>query len=100
MRVYISGPITGVKDYKRKFQEVKEKLIKKGYEVINPAELDCVMIGKNFSYDEIMQICLELLSRCQAMAFLPGWEHSRGSNIEYGYALAKDIIILPAEELA
>lgn len=98
MRLYISGPITGVKNYKRIFQGAKDALTAKGYDVVNPAELTDV-IGDGFSYDEILVIDLVLLSRCDAMVQLPGWEDSRGANIEYGYALAADKIIIKLEDM-
>lgn len=93
MRVYISGPITGVKNYKVIFQDAKEKLLKKGYDVINPAELETV-VGSSFTYDELMELCLELLDHCDAIVQLAGWEKSRGANIEYDYALDKGIGIV------
>lgn len=97
-RVYISGPITGVTNYKRIFEGYKDKLVAKGFDVINPAELTSV-IGDSFSYDEIMDIDLDILSRCDYMIQLPGWEKSRGCNIEYGYARAADKIILKVEDI-
>lgn len=96
MRVYISGPITGVSNYKRIFQGAKDALTAKGYDVVNPAELTEV-IGDSFSYDEIMRIDLDLLDRCDVLVQLPGWEESRGANIEYGYALGSNKTILPFE---
>lgn len=96
MRLYISGPITGIENYRRIFQGAKDDLLAKGYDVVNPAELTEV-IGDSFSYDEIMRIDLDLLERCDALVQLPGWEKSRGSNIEYGYALGSDKTILKLE---
>lgn len=97
-RLYISGPITGVKNYKRIFQGAKDALTAKGYDVVNPAELTEV-IGSSFSYDEIMSIDLDLLHRCDALVQLPGWEESRGANIEYGYALGADKTVLKLEDI-
>ena len=97
-RIYISGPITGVKNYRRHFQGAKDALMAKGYDVVNPAELTAV-IGDSFTYDEILAIDLDLLSRCDDMVQLPGWENSRGANVEYGYALAADKIIIKLEDI-
>ena len=97
MRLYISGPITGIENYRRIFQGAKDALLVKGYDVVNPAELTEV-IGDSFSYDEIMRMDLDLLERCDALVQLPGWEKSRGSNIEYGYALGSDKTILKLED--
>lgn len=35
-----------------------------------------------------------LIDMCGALYMLNGWEKSCGANREYGYALAKDMIIL------
>lgn len=98
MRLYISGPITGIENYRRIFQGAKDALTAKGYDVVNPAELTEV-IGDSFTYDEILAIDLDLLARCDAVVQLPGWENSRGANVEYGYALAADKIIIKLEDI-
>ena len=98
MRLYISGPITGIENYRRIFQGAKDALLAKGYDVVNPAELTEV-IGDSFTYDEILAIDLDLLARCDAVVQLPGWENSRGANVEYGYALAADKIIIKLEDI-
>lgn len=36
--VYISGKITGTKDYLERFETVEHDLILQGYDVINPAK--------------------------------------------------------------
>ena len=98
MRLYISGPITGIENYRRIFQGAKDALLAKGYDVVNPAELTEV-IGDSFTYDEILAIDLDRLARCDAVVQLPGWENSRGANVEYGYALAADKIIIKLEDI-
>ena len=97
-RIYISGPMTGVVDCRGKFDFAENRLVEKGYKVINPAYVDDVM--PNAEYEEYMEVDMLLLSTCDAIYMLKGWENSRGANREYGYALAKGMEImfeLPAE---
>lgn len=93
MKVYIAGPITGVKDYEKRFQEAREYLEERGLDVINPAALDKVL-PKDTTHEGYMRVCLQLLADCDAIYLLDGWQQSRGANRECGYALAKDMIIL------
>ena len=92
IRVYISGGITGVDDYESKFEKAENYLASKGYSVINPAKFNTCLTG--LSYEEYMLIDMTLIDMCKAMYMLEGWENSCGSNREYGYALAKDMLII------
>ena len=92
MRIYISGPITNVIDYKEKFARAEQNL-KEEYpdaEIVNPTVLDKLPL----EYAEYMKLDLMLLDMCGAIYMLSGWELSKGACIEYGYALAKDLIVL------
>ena len=87
MRIYISGPITNVLDYKEKFARAEQNLKVKypDAEIINPTVLDKLPL----TYDEYMELDLRLLGMCEGIYMLKGWEDSKGANREYGYALAK-----------
>ena len=87
MRIYISGPITNVLDYKEKFERAEQNLKAKypDAEIINPTVLDKLPL----TYDEYMELDLRLLGMCEGIYMLKGWEDSKGANREYGYALAK-----------
>ena len=87
MRIYISGPITNVLDYKEKFARAEQNLKAKypDAEIINPTVLDKLPL----TYDEYMELDLRLLGMCEGIYMLKGWEDSKGANREYGYALAK-----------
>lgn len=91
-RVYISGAMTGVADYKRVFYQAEELLLSKGYKVANPAYNDDVI--PNANYEEYMSLDMFLLSLCDGIYMLKGWEKSLGANREYGYALAKGMEIM------
>lgn len=93
MRVYISGAITGIKNYKEQFDKAQKELEKQGFEVINPTLFDKAMPQKT-TYEEFMNLDLFLLDMCEAIYMLENWNESCGANREYGYALAKDKIIM------
>ena len=87
MRVYLSGPITGVKDFKKKFKYYQEKLEEHGYDVVNPAKLGGIL-PEDFSHADFMTICIALLNTCDAIYFMPGTERSAGAQSERIYAAA------------
>ena len=96
MKVYISGPVTGTDDYVERFQKAEDELYGQGFIPVNPAAVNA-MLPEETAYEEYMKVSLVLLDMCDAIYLLEGWQDSRGANREYGYALAKDYIILRAD---
>lgn len=95
MKVYISGPITGVADYMANFKKAENQL-EKDFEkavVINPAKVN-YMMPEETTYEEFMKMAFCMLDMCDTIYMLKGWEKSCGANREYGYALAKDYTII------
>ena len=76
--VYISGQITGVKDYKQKFDEAEKILKSKGYEVFNPAS----NFHEDWTYANYMKFDIKHLLNCTHIYLLPGWEKSEGAKLE------------------
>jgi hypothetical protein len=64
---FISGPISGDKNYKQRFSAVQKKLEDKGYVVIN---------------------------QCGTVVFLDRWRHSEGAKLEMVHSIKKDKIII------
>lgn len=96
--IYLSGPITGIPNYKKDFEAVEAELLIKGYrKIINPASLEDVIV--NGDYEDYMEVCIKLLDMSDIVILLPGWEKSAGANREYGYALAKNKIVVTYEGL-
>ena len=96
---YLSGPITGHKNYRQQFARAAGALKELGYVVINPAELGAALPLDQMSYEDIMKIDLELLASVDYLVQLPGWERSIGANRELGFALGTDKIIVSLEQL-
>lgn len=96
MIIYISGPIKNVLDYKEKFDQA-EKHLKEKYpnaEIINPT---MIVLPSSCTHEDYMKIDFMLLDLADAIYMLKGWELSKGACMEYGYAVAKDMIILKEE---
>ena len=96
---YLSGPITGHKDYRRQFAKAAATLKEMGYNVINLAELGAALPLDQMSYEDIMKIDMELLATADYLVQLPGWEDSKGANRELGFALGTDKIVVGLEQL-
>ena len=89
MKVFISGPITGVEDYREKFKIAEMELLEQGYTVMNPA-----VLPDGFEWREYMLITISMLCSCDAIYMLPGWEHRTGATMEYKYAKARGLTIM------
>lgn len=77
-KIYIAGPMTGYKDFNHlSFFNAALELELKGYIVLNPASLPA-----GLSQKEYMSICLPMVTCCDAIYLLDGWEDSKGANAE------------------
>ena len=93
MKIYISGAITGTDDYMERFEKAEKELTEQGYSVINPAKVNA-QLPEDTSYEDYMKMCFCMLDMCDSICMLKDFEKSCGANREYGYALAKDMIIM------
>lgn len=91
--VYLSGGITGVPDYKDRFDNAEISLKAMGYnKIINPAHLDKVM--DKFGYEEYMSVCFGLIDISDIVFMLADSEKSVGARREEMYAAAKHKMIV------
>jgi nucleoside 2-deoxyribosyltransferase len=93
MKIYLSGPITGVENYMEIFNRHEAALKETGHEVINPAKLNH---DHDKSWTSYMKEDIRALLDCDVIALIPGWEESRGARIECGIAkrLGMDLLFL------
>ena len=103
IRVYLSGPITGLteEEYTRRFARAEQHYRTAGYEVVNP-----VTIGQELqktipqpSYEDYMKADLEALATCTCIALLEGWENSPGAQCEKREAQKLGLEIMQFKEL-
>lgn len=97
MRVYISGPITSLKESVacKRFAEAEELLKQKEYEVVNPMTLNH---NHNKLWNSYLKEDLNEMFNCHAIFLLEGWIHSKGARLEYIVAESLGMIIMGDKE--
>ena len=100
LTVYTSHPFTGNEEenrkHARKLAADITKMVwknKSQIAILNPC--DCIRYAEEskLPYGECIDICLELVKKCDAMFLFNGWDKSRGCVIEAAYALNAGIAI-------
>ena len=85
--IYVSGGITGrpPTEYRAHFQQAATKLEDKGWIVTNPLYNG---LPEEASWHAHMRADIRLLTYCQAIYMLRGWEKSTGATAEHALAKA------------
>ena len=82
-RIFISGPISGVEDYKERFAEKAGAIWNAGDVPFDPSLIE---LSPDATQADYLLECLEELVKCDAICFLPGAKKSKGSLIEREFA--------------
>ncbi|WP_050514376.1 DUF4406 domain-containing protein [Aeromonas finlandensis] len=63
---------------------------------MNPA-----ILPDGFSHDAYMRIAIPMMMECEAVAFLPGWQQSKGARQEFtrAHAFGLELLQLEVEEV-
>ena len=121
MKIYLAGPMRGYPEFNfPAFYAGAARLRSQGHEVFSPAERDNERHGKdiskgnatgcldqaakehNFSLREALADDLGYICRhADAIALLPGWQHSKGALAEHAtaYALGLEVILLHPSDI-
>ena len=104
LAIYISGGITGVKNWQDIFMAAEQDLMLHLYArlfIFNPVKIAKdlersfkVNIGRMPSYTDYMREDIKILTRCNAICMLPGWKRSKGARLEYRIAKILNMQIL------
>lgn len=100
--LYVAGPMTG-RPYLNfpAFDDAAAVLRERGYPVLSPAEMDAPGVRElvmqnhtgaemdipGHSWEECLARDIQVVTRVDAIAALPGWEHSKGATFEIAVAL-------------
>lgn len=112
-KVYIAGPMSGLKDFNfPAFFEAERQLEKLGYEVINPAHNDGATVQEalesagtpespNNLWSYYMKRDLPHVMDVDMLCVLPGWQKSKGAMLEVtvARALGLPLMVLKDEKL-
>ena len=101
IKVFISGPITGVDNYKENFQKAKEELIALGCKeenIISPGDLQDEFKESNAGICEMMLKEVTMLKNCKAVYFTNGFNQSFGCIFELATALQIDGMIFISKD--
>ncbi len=102
LKIYIAGPMRGIKDLNRKeFGRAEEKLKAKGiYQIINPciSDIDSGLTDEELETPKGLKIVMARdltdVCSCDSIYMLHGWQISEGARIEHDLAVMLNLIIL------
>ena len=99
MKLYLAGPMRGIPYFNfPEFDRYAEMLRSKGFEVVNPADIDREgghepdpsgdIANTTLDFNECMARDLAAVCLCDGIFLMPGWYNSQGARIELSVATA------------
>lgn len=94
--VYLSGPMSNLPDHNfPAFNAWAYFLRARGYDVVNPAEIN----SESGEWCDCLRADIRAMMDCDTLAYLPGWETSRGAMLEIEIAHRVGMRIAAVEKL-
>ena len=91
--IYISGAISGTNNYMERFAAAEKRLTEEGKQVINPASVTH-QLPSSTDYEMYMELDMIMLSWCDEIYMLNGFETSPGAMRERQFAHNHEIKII------
>lgn len=90
MRLYVAGPMTGLKDFNYPaFNAAESDLRAVGHDVLNPVCGEQPPAADDTrTWEWFLRRALRQVTEAEGVAVLPGWEKSRGAQLEVYVATA------------
>lgn len=86
MTIYIAGPMSGLPELNHPaFNAAAQELRDIGFDVVNPVD---ICKDKSAKWSDCMRADIAALVECDSIVLLPGWENSRGAQLELSIAKA------------
>ena len=89
-KIYISGKIKGLDNYKELFNAAEKEYIDKGWKVINPTRIEHI----SSKWGDIILDDLHVLNSCDAIFMLNNWQDSFGAQTEHYFAKGNNLEII------
>lgn len=100
MKIYLSGPMSGLPDFGYPiFNNHATRLRNDGHEVINPADNFDGRTDHPAGRPAYMRLDIQHVLDSEAVAVLPGWESSAGARLEVSVARELGLAILDVETM-
>lgn len=99
MKVYIAGPMSGLPELNYPaFDAAEGRLAVAGHYVLNPTRSEeHNTTGAPMPWDWYMRHSLRMVADADGIALLPGWESSKGAQLEHHVASKLGLDIRPLE---
>lgn len=98
--LYIAGPMSGLPEFNYPaFRKAEADLNQRGHLTLNPVAIEMWNdTGKPQAWEWYMRHALRMVTSSTGMCLLPGWQQSKGANLEVVVAEALGLDIRPLDE--
>lgn len=98
--IYIAGPMSDIEDFNYPaFNAAEVALLERGILCLNPASTEAKNdTGAPQSWEWYMRHALRMVSLSDGICLLPGWQASKGAQLEVKVAEALGLDIRPYDE--